>query len=239
MGQVELAVSTQRLVLEGVCKEWGGDHPQAITARLDLAHMLLSARQSDEALALSEEAARLSDRVNGKGHAFSITAWGNTGNVLRSLGRHDEAEEILRGLLDGARQRGVRFGRNLLSIQHNLALVLADRGQSEASLELHRRTVQEAEAALEPENPYLARFRTIYAQRLLEAGPRSSDGRTLREAEAQLRLAVDVLRRAFGESGDWTRQARELLDEATRRPGRDKGDAPPSAEEREADQSRG
>ncbi len=95
-GQDAVAAARLRQALALLTELHGADHPDVAIAELGLAQTLARTGPLDEALAMAKSAAAKVDEAFGPDHWVAAVASSTEGSVLAAMGRHAEAEPLLK-----------------------------------------------------------------------------------------------------------------------------------------------
>ncbi|MBU3060830.1 tetratricopeptide repeat protein [Nocardia sp. NEAU-G5] len=131
----------------------GGDHPDTLTSRNNLAYTYESAGRLDEAIALFERALTERERVLGSDHPDTLGSRGNLAYTYESAGRLDEAIPLFeQALTDCERVLGGDHPDTLTS-RGNLAGAYESAGRLGEAIPLFERTLTERERVLGSDHP--------------------------------------------------------------------------------------
>jgi tetratricopeptide (TPR) repeat protein len=131
-------------------------------------------------------------------------AMNNLAVLLRRVGQLDESESLLRRTLEIRVRVLPNNHGNTLRSRNNLADLLASRGKFEEAEPLFQDLIARADKALEPKHGDLGWFRRNYGNCLRRMGRYD-------EAEPLLLEGYDRLKKALGETNQWTTGAAKML----------------------------
>ena len=131
----------------------GKEHPSTLKSMNNLASVLSSQGNYEEAERIHRQALALYETVLGKEHPSTLTSMNNLASVLSSQGKYEEAERIHRQAL-ALRERvlGKEYPSSLGSM-NNLASVLSSQGKYEEAEEIYRQALALRERVLGKEHP--------------------------------------------------------------------------------------
>jgi tetratricopeptide repeat protein len=93
-GDISLAVAAGQALLAFAGSVFGGDHPQTLTSRSNLARAYLAAGRIAEATALHERTLTDRERLLGLDHPDTLASRNNLANAYQDAGRIDDAERL-------------------------------------------------------------------------------------------------------------------------------------------------
>jgi tetratricopeptide (TPR) repeat protein len=205
-GRWQLAADAWRIACGLLARDpgVGGDHPDTLACRGNLALVLHDLGKLDEAAAEVRAVVTGRQRVLGPDHPDTLVSRGNLAIVLRDLGRLDEAEAEVRAVLAARRRMlGPDHPDSLVS-RGNLALVLHDLGRlDEAEAEV-RAVLQNRQRVLGPDHPATLTSRSNLGLVLRNLG-------RLGQAEAEHRAVLAARQRVLGPDHPGTLASRNNL----------------------------
>ncbi len=168
-----------------------GDARGEIVAQIALVDVLSGPRLSDPegAVRQARHAEALLARIE-PDPRLTLELRAVTGRALLDAGRPDEAEAVLRQVLE-ARAEGDELASILADARGVLGIAVARQGRFEESVELLRAALATREAQLGPDHPDVARMLGNLGSSLTQLGE-------LDEAKAVLTRAIDVYTQAAG-----------------------------------------
>ncbi len=136
---------------------------ETVTHMLNLALVLTSVGQLDDAYTLYEEGIPLLQNLLGQNHPASLKILNNFSQLATASGRFAEARVMLEHVLAAQRISLGSCDPDALMTMHNLALVLHRVGQRDAAVALTRECLEGRQRVLGPQHPL-----TLNAQATLE-----------------------------------------------------------------------
>jgi tetratricopeptide (TPR) repeat protein len=190
LGLFEAAEPHLVAALETRRRTLGSDHRDVARSLVNLGSLRGAEGRFLEAEKLFREATLLYARAGLGGSLESVAADGELASVLQSLGRHDEAEALLRRTLAAQRKLlGDRSDGVAVSL-NNLAVIVGTRGDTRGALALQREVV-DIMRGLHGEHPDVAAALSTLAAALEGNGD-------LEEAEPVFREALAMRRKLLG-----------------------------------------
>ncbi|MFE1198446.1 tetratricopeptide repeat protein [Streptomyces olivaceoviridis] len=171
----------------------GGEHPDTLRARANLAASYRQAGRTGEAIAIDERVVADSERLLGGEHPDTLRRRANLAGSYWQAGRTGEAIAIEeRVVADRERLLGGEHP-DTLTTRSNLAASYRQAGRTGESIELLERVVDDSERLLGGEHPYTLTFRSNLAASYRQAG------RTGEAIELLERVVADFHRLLGGE----------------------------------------
>ncbi|AGS73886.1 hypothetical protein B446_35638 (plasmid) [Streptomyces collinus Tu 365] len=202
----------QHMILESE-RLRGGEHPDTLTARGNLASSYQQAGRTSEAIQLLEQVAADTKRLLGSEHPHTLTARGNLAASYQQAGRTSEAIQLLEQVAaDRERLQGSEHPHTLTA-HANLAATYRQAGRTSEAIQLLERLAADTERLLGSEHPHTLTDRGNLAASYRQAG-RTSEAIQLLE-----RLAADT-ERLLGSEHPHTLTARGNLASTYRQAGR-------------------
>ncbi len=131
----------------------GGDHPDILTARNNLASSYRSAGRTDEAITLTEQVLADRERILGVDHPDTLTTRGNLAISYWSAGRTDEAITLEEQVLaDRERILGVDHP-DTLTTRNNPAISYWSAGRTDEAITLNEQVLADRERILGVDHP--------------------------------------------------------------------------------------
>ncbi len=193
-GQISKAEKPIRSALEVFEEKLGSEHLDALCCRLDLAKWLLDAGNPAGAEAASGFILRTIETWTDENqrHILLTAALDTYGRALQHQGQLDEAEPILRTVLEIEESRkGPEHPHTLISV-NNLARLLESKGDLAEVEPLYRRALEATERVLGPEHPHTLTSVNNLAHLLGSKGD-------FAEAEPLNRRALETSERVLGQ----------------------------------------
>ncbi|MFI9297546.1 tetratricopeptide repeat protein [Streptomyces gardneri] len=169
-GQLTRATSHLQRALALLVRVLGGDHPDTLTTRNNLAGAYESAGNLARAIPLYEQTLTTSERVLGEDHPDTLTSRNNlagayaaTGDLARALPMHEQT------LTDRARVLGEDHPDTLNS-RNNLASAYQSAGNLARAIPLYEQTLTTSERVLGEDHPYTLNSRNNLASAYKSAG---------------------------------------------------------------------
>lgn len=165
---------------------WSGEFPDAtdeqiLNLRFELANVLRSQGQYQDALDLDEKTLADQRQLLGEGHPSILITSGSFAADLRAVGRFKEALELDQRIYRGFREIFGEDHPRSLTAANNLAIDYRLAGQSEDARRLDEDTVRRRTALLGPRHPYTLTTKGHHARDLRELGDYKSSVEILRE----------------------------------------------------------
>ena len=137
-------------------KEFGNEHAQVASVLNNLAAVLKTRGQADEAERLSRKALAIRESSLGSEHADVAIALNNLAGVLDYLGRYDEAEALFRRALAINEKNFGGESRQVAKSLGNLALLFENTGRYDEAEKLLRQALAISETSLGSEHAEVA-----------------------------------------------------------------------------------
>jgi tetratricopeptide (TPR) repeat protein len=172
-GRYDEAAAEYQAVIESLERSVGPDHFDLTGPHHNLANVLMMQRKWDRAIEHCERALEIERLVFGHEHPRVATSMSSLAIAQRSLGRLDEAEEILRESLrileatTAPEDLGPSYPRT------QLAFVLLDQGRATEALEPARLAWEKRKGTTL--YPLVAESAFAYAKGVLESGPTAAE----------------------------------------------------------------
>jgi len=184
---IQLARKAVKL-FEQVLGEW---HPDTVTSLNNLAELLRTKGEYDEAEPLYRQTLAIHKQVLGEWHPDTATSLNNLALLLQDKGEYDEAESLHR--------QALAIDEQVLGKQHsstardlnNLAGLLKTKGKYDQAEPLHRQALEISEQVLGEWHPSTATFLNNLAGLLYNQGNYNA-------AEPLLRQALEILENVLG-----------------------------------------
>ncbi len=161
----------------------GGEHPDTITARGNLAASYWQAGRTGDAIAIQERVVTDRERLLGDEHPDTLTARGNLAASYRQAGRTSDAIAIdERVVTDSERLLGDEHP-NTINARANLASSYCQAGRTSDAITIQERVVTDSERLLGVEHPNTLIARANLAASYRQAG-RTDEADRLQEAQA-------------------------------------------------------
>ena len=143
----------QELSLEVYERVLGGEHPETLKSRNNLAETLRDLGDLDAAKNLHEKTLKIRERVLGGEHSDTLTSRNNLAETLRALGDLDAAKNLQEKTLEI--RESVLGGEHpyTLTSRNNLAVTLRALGDLNAAKNLQEKTLEIRESVLGREHP--------------------------------------------------------------------------------------
>ena len=186
-GRYLLAMQAWSQAYTGLLADHGEEHPDTLTSRDNLAHVLNRLGRLEEAEVEHRAVLQIRRRVSGEEHPDTLTSRDNLALVLNGLGRLEEAEAEHRAVLEIRRRVSGEEHPDTLISRGNLALVLGDLGRLEEAEVEHRAVLRIRRRVLGEEHPSTLTSRGNLAHVLHGLG-------RLEEAEAEHRAVLRIRR---------------------------------------------
>ena len=159
----------------------GGDHPDTLQSRNNLAAAYWAAGRNSEAITVLEANLTDRERLLGGDHRDTLNSRNNLAAVYRAAGRTDEAITLLEAnLADRERLLGPDHPDTQTS-RNNLAAAYRAVGRTDEALTLHQTNLADLQRLLGPDHPNTLQSRNNLAETYQAAG-RTDEAITLLEA---------------------------------------------------------
>ncbi|MDX2522486.1 tetratricopeptide repeat protein, partial [Streptomyces stelliscabiei] len=148
----------------------GGEHPDTLTARANLASSYRQAGRTGEAIELLEQVVADRERLQGGEHPDTLTGRANLATSYQQAGRTGEAIELLEQVVaDRERLQGDKHP-STLTARGNLATSYQQAGRTGEAIEIEEGVVANLERLLGGEHPYTLTARANLASSYRQAG---------------------------------------------------------------------
>jgi hypothetical protein len=190
-GDFSAARALEEQVLEARRRLSGPEHPDTMTAMLNLASTLWAQGELKEARKLQEQVLEALRRLLGAEHPATLTAMNNLAQTLKAQGELKEARKLQEQVLEARRRRLGPEHPDTLTAMGNLALTLKAQGELKEARKLQEQVLDALRRLLGPEHPdtlaaMINLAATLHAQGELQA------------ARALEEQALEVRRRRLG-----------------------------------------
>ena len=165
-------------------KMLGKEHPDTLASMNDLAEVLSSQGNYEEAGQIHRQALALREKVLDKEHPLTLTSMNNLAGVLSSQGNYEEAEQIHRQALALMEKVLGKEHPDTLTSMNNLVLVLSSQGNYEEAKQIHQQALALKERVLGKEHPLTLTSMNNLAEVLRSQGNYEEAERILRQALA-------------------------------------------------------
>jgi len=169
-GQLSVAIPIFERTLTDAEKVLGGDHPDTLTSRNNLAGAYRSIGRVEQAINLFEQTLADRQRILGDEHPDTLTSRHSLAGAYRAVGRVAQAISLYeRTLSDAERVLGDEHP-DTLTLRNNLAGAYQAAGQAEEAISLFERTLADRERVLGDEHPDTLTSRNNLAYAVRAAG---------------------------------------------------------------------
>ena len=207
LGDLEQAEQIARDSLERMESNHGArPHPATLATRSALAGILLDRGSYASALEMNDMAFAEATALYGADGSESLQILANRANALKALGRHDEAEESYRRVIEALHKAEGATGQTEARLIHtfNLLELLNERRRYAEAATLGRTLLEEATRQLGPNHLVVLETRDAIGVTALGLGDAAG-------AIAHHREALNLKRASLGENSPFTITARHRL----------------------------